>query len=142
MNNHWLKSRGAGLLLHLTALPSDFGIGNLGKGARNWMELLKSCGMNHWQICPIGPTGFGNSPYSSLSAFAGNPHLIDFSAIESIGLLDSSEIKSIQPFSHDRVPFLDIEKISTNLLLSAFHRFSENGSREIPGYGDFDKFKE
>ena len=142
MNNHWLKSRGAGLLLHLTALPSDFGIGNLGAGARKWMDLLKCCGMSNWQICPIGPTGFGNSPYSSLSAFAGNPHLIDFSAIESTGLLDSSEIKSIQQFPDDCVDFVDIEKISSTLLLSAFQRFLETDSDEIPGYGSFNIFKE
>jgi 4-alpha-glucanotransferase len=130
MNNHWLKSRGAGLLLHLTALPSDYGVGNLGAGSRDW------------QVCPIGPIGLGNSPYSSLSAFAGNPLLLDFSAIESIGLLDSSEIKSIQQSPDDRVAFLDIEEINTKLLLSAFQRFVETDTDEIPGYGSFNIFKE
>mgnify|MGYP006418726371 FL=1 len=141
MNNHWLKSRGAGLLLHLTSLPSKYGIGNLGTGARTWMDLLRCCGMTNWQICPVGPTGFGNSPYSSLSAFAGNPLLLDIDALEKIGLIDSRELQSIQCISHERVAFLDFEKTSNSLLGLAFERFIESDRDEIPGYGSFNEFK-
>jgi 4-alpha-glucanotransferase len=142
MNKPWLKSRGAGLLLHVTALPSEFGIGNLGSSSRDWMDLLNSCGMSNWQICPIGPTGFGNSPYSTLSAFAGNPLLIDFSALEAHGLLRSSEIKSSKPSPDGHVAFLDIEETNADLLRSAFHSFTDSNSDEIPDYGSFIEFKQ
>src|SRR5690606_3090883 len=73
----WLQERGAGVLLHPTALPGNTGIGTLGKGARDFIDLLHEAGIDYWQMCPLGPTGYGDSPYQSFSAFAGNPYLID-----------------------------------------------------------------
>ena len=69
----WLKERSAGLLLHPTSLPGDHAIGVLGPQAHAFIDFLQEAGIRYWQVLPLGPTGFGDSPYSSYSAFAGNP---------------------------------------------------------------------
>ena len=89
-------TRSSGILLHITSLPSACGIGNLGKEARAFIDFLKKSGQKYWQILPIGPCGYGDSPYQSFSAFAGNPYLID------LDLLVEDEVKFtkiIYPFS-------------------------------------------
>jgi 4-alpha-glucanotransferase len=68
--------RAAGLLLHVTSLPSPYGIGDLGPSAFSWVDRLHEAGQRWWQALPLGPTGYGNSPYQSLSSFAGNVLLI------------------------------------------------------------------
>src|SRR5260370_16704193 len=68
--------RGAGLLLHVTSLPSPYGIGDLGPGAFKWIDRLCDAGQGWWQALPLGPTGYANSPYQALSSFAGNWPLI------------------------------------------------------------------
>ena len=67
-------TRGAGILMAITSLPSDYGIGTLGDAAFNFVDLLVDLKQRYWQILPIGPTSFGDSPYQSISAFAGNPY--------------------------------------------------------------------
>ena len=67
--------RRAGLLLHPTSLPGPYGIGTLGKAAYQWLDFLEVAGQRLWQVMPLGPTGYGDSPYQSFSAFAGNPYL-------------------------------------------------------------------
>src|SRR6188474_3273368 len=69
-------NRSAGLLLHPTSLPGGQGIGDLGPGAHRFIDLLASAGVSLWQMLPLGPTGYGNSPYQCFSSFAGNPLLI------------------------------------------------------------------
>ena len=71
----WLNERAAGVLLHPTSLPSETGIGNFGKGAYQFIDFLAASGFTVWQLCPLGPTGYGDSPYQCFSAFAGNPYL-------------------------------------------------------------------
>src|SRR5215472_11957674 len=68
--------RASGMLMHVTSLPSPYGIGDLGKGAFAWVDRLHEAGQGWWQALPLGPTGYGNSPYQSLSSFAGNALLI------------------------------------------------------------------
>src|SRR5262245_32891706 len=68
--------RDSGLLLHVTALPSPYGIGDVGPAALSWIDRLHGAGQSWWQALPLGPTGYGNSPYQSLSSFAGNGLLI------------------------------------------------------------------
>src|SRR6266404_4952044 len=68
--------RASGLLLHITSLPSPYGIGDLGPSAFSWVDRLHDAGQSWWQMRPLGPTGYGNSPYQSLSSFAGNELLI------------------------------------------------------------------
>ncbi len=69
--------RNAGILLPLTALPSPYGVGALGRAAYHFVDFLAAAGQGFWQVLPVGPTGFGDSPYQSFSAFAGNPYNID-----------------------------------------------------------------
>ena len=87
-------TRGAGILMAITSLPSDYGIGTLGDAAFNFVDLLVDLIQRYWLILPIGPTSFGDSPYQSISAFAGNPYLIDLDDLVRDGLLMESEIRS------------------------------------------------
>ena len=79
--------RGCGILLSIFSLPGRFGIGTLGEGARKFVDLLQTGGQTYWQILPISPTGYGDSPYQSFSTFAGNPYFIDFDDLYQEGLL-------------------------------------------------------
>ena len=74
---NWLTTRAAGVLLHPTSLPGDQGIGTLDGSALRFLDFLRDAGMSWWQVCPLGPTGYGDSPYQCFSAFAGNPYLVD-----------------------------------------------------------------
>ena len=89
---NWLTSRGAGVLLHPTSLPGDTGIGTLGHWARRFVDFLADTGMKYWQVCPLGPTGYGDSPYQCFSAFAGNPYLIDLDDLKNEGLLEEADL--------------------------------------------------
>ena len=73
----WLNTRSAGVLAHISSLPGRYGIGNLGQGTRDLVDFLGRTGVRYWQICPVGPTGFGDSPYQTFSGRAGNPYFID-----------------------------------------------------------------
>ena len=79
--------RRAGVLLPVSSLPGKYGIGTFGKAAYDWVDYLKASGQSLWQILPLGPTGYGDSPYQSFSTFAGNPYFIDLEKlIEEIDL--------------------------------------------------------
>ena len=78
----------------ITSLPSPWGIGTMGAAARSFIDFLVEAGVSTWQILPIGPTGFGDSPYQSFSSFAGNPYLIDLDDLAAEGLLDRAEYAS------------------------------------------------
>ena len=69
--------RSSGILLHISSLDSDYGIGTLGKSAFDFVDFLKDSGQDFWQVLPLGPTGYGDSPYQAFSTFAGNPYFID-----------------------------------------------------------------
>jgi len=88
----WLSSRSAGVLLHPTSLPGDQGIGTLDGAAIRFLDFLKAAEMSWWQVCPLGPTGYGDSPYQCFSAFAGNPYLVDLHGLASGGLLDGADL--------------------------------------------------
>jgi 4-alpha-glucanotransferase len=85
-----LAGRSSGILLHPTSLPGRFGIGELGPEADRWLERLAQMGQRHWQVLPLGPTGFGDSPYQTLSTFAGNPLVISFDRLRDDGLVSFS----------------------------------------------------
>ncbi len=89
---HWLTSRAAGVLLHPTSLPGPTGIGTLGRHAREFVDFLAGSGFRYWQVCPLGPTGHGDSPYQCFSAFAGNPYLIDLETLVAEGWLASDDL--------------------------------------------------
>lgn len=79
------------MLLHVTSLPSPYGIGDLGPAAYAWIDRLQEAGQRWWQALPVGPTGYGNSPYQALSSFAGNALLISPQLLEADGLLEPEE---------------------------------------------------
>lgn len=85
-------SRGAGILLSITSLPSPYGIGTLGAEAYRFVDLLVELRQHYWQVLPLGPTSYGDSPYQALSAFAGNPYMIDLEKLVSDGLISYDEI--------------------------------------------------
>ena len=87
--------RSAGILLPIFSLPSDYGIGSLGAEARAFADFLHAAGQSWWQILPVGPTGEGDSPYTSMSTFAGNPLFIDLDLLAADGLLDRSDLTEI-----------------------------------------------
>lgn len=97
--------RTSGILMHITSLPSPYGIGTMGAAAREFVDFLRAAGQTYWQILPICPTGFGDSPYQTFSSFAGNPYLIDFDDLQDAGLLRHSEVDHLewgtQPLSVD-----------------------------------------
>lgn len=96
-----LLNRSAGILLHPTSLPSNEGIGTLGKTAYNFIDWLHSAHIRLWQVLPLGPTGYGDSPYAAFSSFAGNPLLIDLETLSEQGYLTADDIKLPEYLSTD-----------------------------------------
>jgi 4-alpha-glucanotransferase len=103
-----LAVRSAGILLHPTSLPGRFGIGEIGPEAHHWLERLARMGQRLWQVLPLGPTGFGDSPYQTLSTFAGNPLVISFDALRDDGLVDPDRLDLMPPLPADHVAFGDV----------------------------------
>lgn len=95
MKGELSMERGAGILLPITSLPSKYGVGTMGEQARKFVDFLVDAGQSYWQILPIGPTGYGDSPYQSFSSFAGNPYWIDLDDLNEEGLLEKEEYASI-----------------------------------------------
>jgi len=139
---HWLDSRASGVLLHPTCLPSEHGIGNFGPSAFALVDFLSKAGFSYWQICPLGPTGFGDSPYQCFSAFAGNPYLIDLNQLVELNLLKAAELAPLRSLPHDRVDYGELYEAFWPILATAAERFVQAGSRSLKRYGDFDRFQE
>ena len=89
-----MKERAAGILLPISSLPSKYGIGTLGREAYRFVDQLKEAGQHYWQVLPVGPTSYGDSPYQSFSAFAGNPYFIDLEFLMKEGLLTEEDVAS------------------------------------------------
>ncbi len=90
-----MQVRKSGILMHISSLPSPHGIGTMGQAARDFVDFLASAGQSVWQILPICPTGYGDSPYQSYCTYAGNPYFIDLDELREMGLLDESEYVSV-----------------------------------------------
>ncbi len=95
MNTNGFKQRGSGVLMHISSLPGPYGIGTLGKNAYQFIDFLREAGQSYWQILPVCPTSYGDSPYQSFSTFAGNPYFIDFELLEKDGLISKSDYEGI-----------------------------------------------
>jgi len=134
----WLRDRAAGVLLHPTALPGAQGCGVLDQHAVRFLDFLAAAGVKYWQICPLGPTGFGDSPYQCYSAFAGNPNLVDLAPLVRYGLLPASELTALAPLSADAVDFEALGRLKPRLLqiAAALHRQKQPA---LP-YGDYAAF--
>mgnify|MGYP002284383921 FL=1 len=94
MGNKKTFDRSAGILMPVSSIPSPYGIGTFGKEAYNFVDFVKACNHKYWQVLPLGPTTYGDSPYQSFSAFAGNPYFIDLDTLVEDGLLRKSELIS------------------------------------------------
>lgn len=119
--------RSCGILMHITSLPSPYGIGTLGREAFRFVDFLKVAKQKYWQILPLNPTGYGNSPYQSFSAFAGNPYLIDLDLLCEEGLLNEDEFRFID-WGNDpeKVDFGKIYENRSEVLRKACSRFERN----------------
>lgn len=124
-NTHHTQKRGSGILLHITSLPSAYGIGDLGPGAYRFAEFLSEAGQHYWQILPLNPTGtyLGNSPYTSYSAFAGNALLISPELLQQAGYLSASDVQDHPQFRDDQVDYHAVVAYKSGLLRKAFQNF-------------------
>lgn len=118
--------RASGILLHVTSLPSRFGIGDLGPEAFRFADWLAAAGQRIWQVLPLGPVGYGESPYGLFSAFAGNPMLLSIDSLVERGWLLPADIVRVPRFSRERVDFERVVPWKTGLLRRAFQRFRQN----------------
>jgi len=121
--------RASGLLLHVTSLPSPYGIGDLGSSAYEWVDRLHDAGQGWWQALPLGPTGYGNSPYQSLSSFAGNALLISPASLISDGLLKASDCE--QRFPSDVVEYDSVIPFKHRLLEQAWTNFKAGERKDL-----------
>ncbi len=119
-------ARSAGLLLPVFSLPGEHGIGTLGKEAYAWIDFLAEAKQTYWQLLPVGPTGYGNSPYQSFSTFAGNPYFIDPDLLAEDGLLSSDEYRGLfSDIPRDRVDYGALFLRKEPLLRKAVKRLFE-----------------
>lgn len=126
-----MTTRTCGILLHPTSLPGRYGIGDLGDSAYRFVDFLVAAGMRLWQVLPLGPTGYGDSPYQSFSAFAGNPLLVSPDTLVEQGLLTHDDVKHVPRFHADRVDFGPVIDYKTALLATAYERFRAGNHEEL-----------
>lgn len=117
--------RRSGILMHPTSLSGPFGIGDLGDPAYRFIDFLVSAGQSYWQVLPLSPTGYGDSPYQTLSAFAGNPLLIDLRGLARAGYLSEADLEAPPDFPIERVDFGPVIRYKTSLLDRAFASFRQ-----------------
>lgn len=127
--------RGAGLLLPISSLPSPYGIGTLGDEAYKFVDFLVDAGQSYWQVLPVGPTSYGDSPYQSFSAFAGNPYFIDLDYLVEEGLITKKDIKQYSWVSNvEYVEYAMIYQSRFKVLRTAFENSDHIGTEE---YNEF-----
>lgn len=122
-----MLTRGGGILLHPTSLPGPNGIGEIGEAAFRFVDWLARAGIRYWQVMPLGPTGFGDSPYASSSAFAGNPLIISLDWLAGDGLLQQAELTEIRSLPHHTVDFGAVISLKRGLHRLAFDRWHAGG---------------
>jgi 4-alpha-glucanotransferase len=120
------KRRSSGIILHPTSLPGPYGIGDIGPAALEWIDFLAETGCGLWQILPLGPTGYGDSPYQCFSAFAGNPYLISPESLLEDGLLAWNDLDDEPDFPTGRVDFGALIPWKLSLLDRAYSSFTRS----------------
>ena len=120
--------RSGGVLLHPTSLPGPYGIGGLGASAFRFIDFLQQSSQTVWQVLPLGPTGYGDSPYQSFSSFAGNHLLIDPDLLVRDGFLKSGDLEPIPSFPEKRVDYRAVIAFKSRILERFFNRFTYRGS--------------
>ena len=121
-------ARSSGILLHLTSLPSRFGIGDLGPAAYEFADFLADGGQKIWQVLPLNPTGYGDSPYQCFSAFAGNPLLLSLELLKDQGVLEDSDLASVPKFPDNFVDYGPVIAYKMAMLWRAAEAFFASGS--------------
>jgi len=122
------RPRTSGILLHPTSLPGRFGIGELGPEAIRFADFLNAAGQRLWQVLPLGPTGYGDSPYQCFSAFAGNPLLVSLDVLEAEGLLAPADLADTPSFPETEVDYGPVIDFKRSALAKAFGRFREGAA--------------
>jgi 4-alpha-glucanotransferase len=130
--------RSSGILLHPTSLPGGFGIGDFGAEARRFVDFLAASNQSLWQILPLGPTGYGDSPYQSFSAFAGNTLLISLERLVEDELLSRGDLSRAPSFSDERVDFERVIEFKNEILNRAFENFRHSRDKNL--HDDFETF--
>ena len=126
--------RRSGILMHITSLPGPGGIGSLGKEAYAFADFLKASGMAVWQVLPLGPTGYGESPYQSSSVFAGNPMLISCAALREAGLVTYDDGEEFTPDDPERVDYPAVRENKEKLLRRCFAQSEGKLQKELAAF--------
>ncbi|WP_147539451.1 4-alpha-glucanotransferase [Anaerotruncus rubiinfantis] len=127
--------RASGILLHISSLPSDYGIGTIGQAAFDFVDFLHTAGQRFWQVLPLGPTSYGDSPYQSFSTFAGNPYFIDLDLLTQDGLLEKQEYEGID--WGDDPACTDYEKLYKNRFSVLRRAFERGFARDEKAVAEF-----
>ena len=133
-----IQQRNSGILLHPTSLPGPYGVGDLGAEAKRFVDFLVRAGQTLWQVLPLGPTGYGDSPYQCFSAFAGNPLLISLDGLVEDELLTPDDVRDPPPFPLDSADYGAVIPYRQALLARAAERFHDGASPALEP--DFDAF--
>lgn len=120
-------TRSSGILLHPTSLPGRFGIGDLGTEIYTWIDFLEATGTGLWQVLPLGPTGYADSPYQCFSAMAGNPYLISPELLIQDGLLEEDDLKDLPEFPSSRVEYGEVIPWKVEILQKAYRQHKKTG---------------
>jgi len=131
-------SRSSGILMHISSLPGKYGIGDVGTNAYQWIDMLEETGTRYWQMLPLNPTGYGNSPYQGISAFAGNPLFIDLAELQKLSLLSKDDITNFPEFPLNHVDFSRVINWKRKKLETAYCSFNKMQSNELEE--NFEKF--
>ncbi len=127
-------NRASGIIIHPTSLPGEFGIGDLGSEAFRFVDFLAAARQTYWQILPLGPTGFGDSPYQCFSAFAGNTLLISPEKLIDDGLISKADLAGRPKFPSDKVDFGRVYNWKTALLLRSYEGFKRSNNAEFRAF--------
>src|SRR5579864_6148475 len=120
--------RSSGILLHAGSLPARFGIGDFGPAAYNFADFVAGAGQTLWQVLPLSPTGYGDSPYQCFSAFAGNPLFVSPEELEKEGLLCSDDLKNYPQLASDKIDYVRVNELKPALLRKAYLNFQRGGA--------------
>lgn len=137
-----IDKRSSGVLLHITSLPSSYGIGDMGPEAYKFADLLVEAGQRYWQILPLNPTevGTGNSPYSSHSAFAGNPLLLSPELLVEEGLVEQKDLDTKLTFKENKVEYEKVTKYKKGIWMHAYANYKSRPNKELQQeFEDFQK---
>ena len=130
-----MSEKSSGILIHPTSFFGEYGCGDLGDGAYKFVDWLKKAGQKILQVLPLGPTGFGDSPYQSFSAFAGTPYIISFDKLIEKGLLTKNDLKDYPKFNLKRVDYYGIYVNNFKILKIAYENFKKQSAKD-----SYDKF--